>query len=172
MNKLNVKKSMVLLISLTMVLMIAVGGTLAFLADTSEPVVDTFEPAYVTSEVNLSQTNNTITAIVKNTSNINAYIRAAVVVTWRDENNKIYWTNPSRTLSIDKDESKWEKGSDGYYYWPEIVAVGESISEKIVVTPTGTAPEGYTFTVEVLAEAIQAYGMNASSAQGAWANAK
>ena len=42
----------------------------------------------------------------------------------------------------------------------------------VTVEGNTEAPDGFVLTVEVLAEAIQAEGMGATSAQDAWAKAK
>ena len=84
--KLNRKKGILLLAAAMLILVCGVGSTLAYLATQTGQVQNTFEPAYVRSSVieeswndgNLVKSNVTI----KNTGNVSAYIRAAIVVTW------------------------------------------------------------------------------------------
>jgi hypothetical protein len=57
------------------------------------------------------------------------------------------------------------EGADGYYYFPAPVDAESNVTRKIVIknpvkTGTDTAPKGYTFSVTVIAEGIQAQGID------------
>ena len=171
----NKRKAAVLLTSLVLVLVCAVGATVAYLVDTTSEVVNTFDPAKVSCEVTETFENDVKTDVaIKNTSDIEAYIRAAVIVTWKDKDGNVYGKMPAEgtDYTITWGKTGWTKGSDGYYYYNSPVAVEASTATLITeCKDKGTAPAGYGLNVEILGSAIQAKGMDASSAQDAWAKA-
>ena len=172
--KLNRKKGILLLAAAMLILVCGVGGTLAYLATQTGQVQNTFEPAYVTSEVNetfdnLVKSNVTIT----NTGNVSAYIRAAIVVTWKDAAGNTMPQVPGRgdyTLNIGSD---WTlERDDGYYYYNAVVAANGSTTNLIVeCKPTKPYDDGRKLCVEVIGSAIQSEGMGANSAQKAFQKA-
>ncbi|MBP3625915.1 MAG: hypothetical protein J6J05_08860, partial [Peptococcaceae bacterium] len=174
------KKSAVLLIALALIVTVGVGSTLAYLIDTSTEVTNTFQPSEVTCRVDETFKDNVKSAVrIQNTSDtgdVDAYIRAAVIVTWKkyvtDENGKIIeCVAGEKPISKAENEadydyeitynlsSGWVKGTDGYYYYTSPVPVDaftnyliENCKLKDGVTP----PSGYYLSVEIVAEAIQA----------------
>ena len=109
---------------------------------------------------------------IKNTGNVKAYIRAMVVVNWMDGNGNVYGTPPVKGDNADYTlvtSASWNE-VDGIYYYANSVDSQASV-DFITVTGMGSTNGDYTLTVEVVAEAIQAEGMGASSAQNAWAAA-
>ncbi len=145
------------LVAILLSLVCVVGTTLAYLLDTSSAVTNTFNPAFVDCEV---QSDSSI----KNISDIDAYIRADVVVTWKDAQKNIYYEKPEVTLLAD--DANWTKNGD-YYYYNGTVSPGNSTSALIKsVEAKSTAPEGYTLSVEIIAEAIQ--GDPEAAVQEAW----
>lgn len=174
----NVKKkhkklNVFFLVTLSLVLLLSTFGsyTLAFVLSQSAPVQNTFVPVAVRCSV---QDNYQ----VKNTGDIPAYIRAAVVVNWENEAGQINGIAP--VLSTDgvtgdytiELGAGWKKVGEYYYYDTGSVEV-----DKLTTTPVcivsqlenANPPAGFTLSVEIAAEAIQANGMGASSAQDAWA---
>lgn len=157
-------KKLILLISIVAILILALtaGTTLAWLKASSGPVVNTFEPARVTSQVE-EKTNNGIKSEVKikNTSNIDAYIRATVVINWVDKDGNIAAQKPVKgtgyTIEYNLTSNGWWQGNDGYYYYSSAVApedlTGVLIKECKAVADK--APEGYSLSVEIIADAIQ-----------------
>lgn len=162
--KLN-KKSLVLLVCVTLLLTFAVSGTVAFLADNSGPVVNEFTPVNVTPTVNESF-SGTVKSNVKigNTGNINAYIRAMVIITWQNEAGNVLPMLPVATgnspdYSITWGTSGWDRETtDGFYYHTAPVAPSGETSVLITeCKPLKAAPvKGYTLHVEILAQSIQA----------------
>lgn len=166
----SMKKSTLLVLSLAIILMVAVGGTIAWLVAESNEVVNTFKPASVSCEVAETLEGDIKKEVwVKNTSDIDAYIRATVVVNWVDGSGNVYGTPVSSddykiTLNVGADKD-WFKGSDGFYYYRASVA---SEHETTVLFTnckevTGNAPVGYHLQVTILAEAIQAAGVDGST---------
>ena len=164
-------KKLVLLISVVAILILALtaGTTLAWLKSSSGPVVNTFEPAKVTSQVE-ETINGTVKEDVKikNTSNIDAYIRATVVVNWVDDDGNIAAQKPvagtDYTISYASDTGWW-KGNDGYYYYSSPVAPWKTANNgdltgvlinSCQLDAGANVPEGgYHLSVEIIADAIQ-----------------
>lgn len=142
--------------------------TLAYVFSHSTTVKNTFTEAHVTCEVvedfNGSAKEN---VRIKNTSNIQSYIRATVVVTWMSEDG----TKVTAAKPVDDEDyvityanetgnaTYWTKALDGYWYYTVPVEVGaetqnliETCSLKTGVTP----PEGFYLSIEIVASAIQA----------------
>lgn len=160
------KKATALLVSLVLLLTVTVGSTLAYLIDRTDPVVNMFAPSKVTVEVQETFTNNVKSNVtIKNTGDIPAYIRAAVVITWQDDAGNVYGKAPVAKTDYTTTgmPGDW-KEYDGFYYWPVAVSKEESTGVLIgeVKPIAGKAPEGYFLCVEILASGIQADGVNDS----------
>lgn len=156
-------KKLVLLISVVAILILALtaGTTLAWLKASSGSVVNTFEPAKVTSQVEEDITKGVKSDVrIKNTSNIDAYIRATVVINWVDKDGNVAAQKPvaGTDYSITFPEgTKWFTGPGGYYYFPTPVA-SKADTDMLIETCTaveGKAPNGYSLSVEIIADAIQ-----------------
>ena len=154
----RLNRTAVLIMAVLLLLGAAVGTTVAFLIDKSEPVENTFEYAKVSCEVTEKFKNNTKEHVqVKNTGTIDAYIRATYVVNWVDAQGNIAASDPEDySYSLTKNpDSKWIE-KDGYFYYTSPVAPGNS-TQGSLLTCTVTYPDNpeYTLSVEILAEAIQ-----------------
>lgn len=177
--KLNRKKGILLLTAAVLILVCGVGGTLAYLITQTAPVTNTFTPAYVTSQVNEPdwEDGDTVKSNVSitNTGNVSAYIRAAIVITWKDKDGNTMPTVPvqgqGQDYTLDINANDWSQ-SGGYYYYNGIVAAGGSTANLInSCVSNGTYTDGRKLCVEVIGSAIQAEGMGATSAQAAFAAA-
>lgn len=162
------KRSLVLVVSVLALVLAVAGGTLAWLTANSGPVTNTFTPAQVTCTVEETFGGTTKSDVkIKNTSNIDAYIRAYVVVTWKNADGNVYGKPVKDTDYTMPDNTKWFKSGD-YYYYPDAVPSGAStgmlIKEcKLIGTPPA---DGYSLSVEIIAEAIQS--QPDSAVQQAW----
>ena len=112
-------KQPVALVALLLLLCCTVAGTLAYLVDSTDPVTNTFTPASVSTEVNedfdgITKSNVTI----KNTGDIDAYIRAAVIINWADKDGNVSATPvEDGDYEIKYDSSNtWKKIGDYWYY--------------------------------------------------------
>lgn len=149
-RKLN-KRVVALLVSLLVLLMAVVGATVAYIVDRTQEMENTFTPSRVACEV-VDEGNYTY--MVQNTGDTAAYIRASVLVNWKNSSGYIYAKAPEFTVTPG---SGWEKGSDGYFYYTKSVAVGALIPEKLTIQVTTAAPDGdHTLFVEIIASAVQA----------------
>lgn len=147
-------------LSIALLITLAVGGTIAFVIRQSNSLTNRFAPGYVASSVNTE--NQKIT----NEGNVDAYVRAAVVVNWMDSNGNVYGLRPSYTIEANEG---WT-AVDGIFYYNAILGGKETtLTAPATVTVTGEAPSNeYTLSIEIVAEAIQANGMGASNALNAW----
>ena len=107
-----------------------------------------------------SVTGNTHTFEIKHVtgSRIPAYIRYAVVANWKNAKGDVWYVSPtSMSITIPEGDFKVTQ-LDGYYYCiyegkAEIAL--DTVLSGIEVTTTASAPDGYTFHVQLLVEAIQ-----------------
>lgn len=156
------RKEFVLLVSVFAMIAGVVGGTVAYLVADTDPLTNNFDLAEVSCRVE-EEFDNQIKENVKiqNTGDIPAYIRAKVVVTWKDEDGNVYGQAPieETDYTIQFNEGVWKREGD-YWYYDEPVA---PVTENNCYTPvlinrcssSGTETEGYHLSVEILAEAIQ-----------------
>ena len=156
-------KQPVALVALLLLLCCTVAGTLAYLVDSTDPVTNTFTPASVSTEVKedfdgITKSNVTI----KNTGNIDAYIRATVVVNWASDKEVgvVSGTAPKEgtDYTIDWTMVNWVKVGDYYYYTQKVAAKGETkqLFTDCKLKEGVTPPSGYHLQVTILADGIQA----------------
>lgn len=159
-KRLRWNRSFVVLASVLVLIIGLVGTTLAFLYDSTTPVINTFTPTKVTGEITEDFKDNVKNDVqVKNTGDIDAYIRAMVVVTWQNDDGNVYPTAPAEgtdyTLTWTMDG--WVKNGNYFYYTSK---VAPNASTGILLTDCkpveGKAPDGYHLVVEILSDAIQA----------------
>ena len=152
------KKTLLLAVSIVLILTAAIGGTVAYLVAKTDTVTNTFEYARVPITVRETFDGASKTDVkIHNEGNIPAYIRAKVVVTWKDATGNVRATKPSGTnYDLKINQSDWTE-QDGFYYCNKAVAAGQDTPVLIEsCTMLGDAPEGYTLSVEIIAESIQA----------------
>lgn len=155
------RKATVLLASLALMICLIISGTTAYLIATDTPITNIFNPSEVTSTVNETFDGDAKSNVtIKNTGDIEAYIRAAVVVTWKDaENGNIYGQKPAAgtDYSITFNTNDWFLGTDGFWYCKAPVAAGGSTPVLIssCAPVDGKTPAGYGLNAEILGSAIQ-----------------
>ena len=167
-------KKPVALVAILVLLCCAVAGTVAYLVTSTDPVTNTFTPASVTTQVEETFDGTTKSNVrIQNTGNIDAYIRAAIIVNWADKQGNI-----SATPVNDSDYemtlgSGWVKIGD-YYYCKTTTVHGASTAPLIIScakTPSAAVPDGYDLQVTILADGIQADGVASNGKtpmQDAW----
>lgn len=180
-RRLRRRKQEVLAFGLVALLCSAISfATLAFVFTGTGEVKNTFKSSYVACDVIENGTDGTsdfdgevkTNVRVKNTGEVQSYIRAAVVVTWMSENGKtvtaqkpvdgvdydIVYANEKAVNETDTTVTNWELGIDGYWYYKIPVNVGGSTQNliKSCTLKSGvTPPEGFYLSVEIVASAIQ-----------------
>ena len=174
------KKVSLLLVSLVLIAAIAVGSTVAFIATSTEPITNIFNPANVTIDIDEKFENGVKTDVkVKNTGNTDAFIRAKIVVTWKDTNGNVSATKPElgTDYTMTLNEADWFQGTDGFYYCTKSVAPNGSTPALITECKKAdgvTPPDGYDLSVEIIASGIQstpdgavteAWGMTVTNGQ-------
>lgn len=159
------KKAIVLLLSLSLLVTAALSTTLAYLVSNPVSVVNSFTPARVDSSVveTISGTSKNDVKI-QNNGDIPAYIRAKVVLTWQKTENGETYILPAGNgdYSINWKKTNWTDGKDGFYYYNQQVPAGETTDVLFTeCSPVANkAPEGYSFCVEIICDAIQAEPAN------------
>lgn len=145
----------------------------AYIVGSSE-VINTFKPA---DSVNPT-INETFDNVVKEDVYFEVgdtyypvYVRAAIVVTWQDEAGTVYYEPPVATgddpdYSIVLNTDDWAfNEDDGFYYFKNSVVSGGETSILIYsCTQDKEAPEdGYTLSVEIIVQTVQAVGFTDDS---------
>lgn len=149
-------------LALALVLTLSVGGTIAYLITNTSAITNTFTPSYVDCLVDESFNGNVKTNVsVKNNGDTEAYIRATVIVTWQDAAGNVYAQAPVKGTDYSisfANGTGWDTDTiDGYYYYTLPVTASQKTGILISeCKPLTNAPaEGYTLSVEILAQAIQ-----------------
>ena len=147
-----------ILLSLLLVVVVAVGGTFAYLMATDSPLLNTFTLAEVETEiVEDGSTSADKSAVVKNTGKSPVYVRARVVVSGVDPT----------LLDVKYNTSNWQNGGDGFYYYMSILPADPSTKPSTsalftrVDVDSNVGPDA-TFSVDVYQESVLA------PADGSW----
>lgn len=144
-------KSSALIIALALILILAVGGTVAYIFTQTGPVINTFTPteAKITVDEQTNSNQKTSITVVNNSTGVPVYIRVALVANMIDKDENV--TGAADVPNFTRGD-KWILGSDGYYYYTEPVPVSQSTGNLL-----GTAMTlDENMQVVVLADAIQA----------------
>lgn len=155
MKRMRKTKTILVLAAVVLVLACAVGGTIAFLIDTTGAVTNTFTPAKVTCAVNEEFNGTTKNNVkIKNTGYTDAWIRATVVANWCDSDGNVVapWTDDINNYNT----TQWTEGNDGYYYYKETVAAQGFTANLFNNYTPGTAPvEGAHLVMTIVCQAVQ-----------------
>lgn len=166
-KKLN-KKAVVLVASAVLLVVVAVGGTFAWLTSKPEMLNNSFTVGTVSVEVDEELDGNTKKNVtIKNTGSSDAYIRATVVYNWVNANGDMLYGEPpyeNIDYSVSYNTTDWIQGSDGYWYYKYKVASNAS-TKNLINTLTPTADKGphgqYDTDSSEWASALQFYlGVN------------
>lgn len=143
-------KSSALIIALALILVLAVGGTVAYIFTQTGPVINTFTPSEAKITITEETNDNQKTEItVKNTSTgVPVYIRVALVANMIDEDGNV--TGAAAVPEFEHGEG-WNQIGE-YYYYTEPVPVGQSTGNLLKTVMTLDE----NMQVVVLADAIQA----------------
>lgn len=158
MKKLN-SKSILLLIAAIMILTVSVAGTVAYLAAVTGPVVNTFEPTEVKTEIDEEFDGSTKREIFiinpTGDNKIDVYIRVALVGNWVNQAGDVVApaTDSEISFTIGTD---WVKKGD-YYYYTKKVAPGGSTTNLLGSDITANVKaDGSYLSLTVIQQAIQA----------------
>ena len=148
-----------MVLSVVLLLALAVGGTLAWLSTKTTSVTNTFTPARVTCEVEEDFNENTgkkTNVNVKNTGNIDVYIRVKLV-TYRTNDAGQHIGGTAQLPKFNLGENWVEYGE--YYYYTLPVAPDEkpaaNLADSMTLTGSYEDADGGKQALDVMAEAIQ-----------------
>lgn len=103
---------------------------------------------------------------IKNTGNVPAYIRAAIVISWQDNEGKVLEIRPEEDVDYSikfSTSENWILGSDGYYYYQNVV-YENNITEILIEECSQIKQyEDKILVVSIAAQAIQAQPTKAVS---------
>lgn len=170
-------KELAMILSLSLLLLLVIGTTVAYVYTATNPVKNSFEPSRVACAVvenNDSPVTGDVKQIgktkenvkIKNTGDTDAYIRVAVTVNWESSDGTRVWAQKpveGTDYTITFNDSDWFDGGDGFYYYKKAVSPGDLTSALIdrailndgVTPPKGTNGTEYFLSVEIVASAIQ-----------------
>lgn len=166
-KKLN-KKAVVLVASAVLLVVVAVGGTFAWLISKPGMLNNSFTVGTVSVEVDEELDGNTKKNVtIKNTGSSDAYIRATVVYNWVNANGDMLYGEPpyeNIDYTVSYNTTDWIQGSDGYWYYKYKVASNAS-TKNLINTLKPTADKGphgqYDTDSSEWASALQFYlGVN------------
>ena len=120
----KIKKQKLLILSLALVLLIGAGSTIAYLISVPPGVENKFQPTVVSCTVLEDFDKQTKSNVrVQNTGDIDAYIRAEIVVNWKNDAGEVYGAEPKAgadyNIDIPENTGWFEKG--GFYYYENVV---------------------------------------------------
>ncbi len=157
------KPSVAALVLSVLLLGAMIGGTVAFLTAVSRNVVNTFTPGTVTGEIEEVKDSDSKDSVkIKNTGNVEAYVRVAVVGNEVDET--LASVIGAYDVSSHLAGSGWVKNGNYYYYTGKVAAgalTGELLTSPIPLMVTA-GNETHYYRVTVAAELIQADGKTAN----------
>ena len=186
-------KTLLIVGAALLLVMASIGGTLAWLTAQTNSITNTFTPGAVPIMVVENGTEysggyiDDLTAkenvYIKNTGNVPAYIRVALVPVWRNDDMEKTGTGLEANLSQCAISPELPTGStpndnkwffhDGYYYYSEPVypagtaGAGLTVEQTKELIDTCTVSSGLgdayidkLFELQVLAQSIQAEGLD------------
>lgn len=168
-----------LIIALLLVLVVGVGGTLAYLFTHTDPIKNEFNPGDV--DLTVAETFDEPHEVkknvsIQNTGEVDAYIRVAVVVTWVNDDGESVFNSKNPVQGTDYEitygeSTYWVQGADDFWYYTKPVAAGDftDVLIKECKPIEGKAPDGFTLSVEIVASSIQATPEEA--VESSWSNA-
>ena len=173
------KKSMALLVSLVLLIGVVAGGTIAYMIASTGPVENTFKPSTVTTDI-VEEIDGNVKENVKivNTGDTDAWIRATIVITWKNEAGEVYGQKPVEDSDyIISYGNDWAQGADGFWYYKKPVPATPDDNKTdatgaLIVScepkEGNSAPDGYYLNVEIIASGIQSKPANVFNTE--WAS--
>lgn len=149
-------KSLTLIISLVALCAVAVGGTLAWLFDSSEKLENEFYIPDAKIDIEEKFVDNEKTNVgVTNIGKTEVYVRVMLVETWRNSGDQVVAKPEGAVVNYEFGSDDWKKGPGEYYYYTKPLDVGDT-TPNLIDKATCTVPEGAALMdLEVVAQAIQ-----------------
>lgn len=162
------KKQLITVVSILLLLAVAVGGTAAFLAASTDPLINTFTPSKVGVEIEDTVDGNVKSnVVITNTGTTNAYIRARIVGSWvNDAGITVQAWNPTADGEFKGLPGKGWVARGDYYYYTLPVAPGDPTATPLFTSyEVKKTVDGAHLVLDILVQAIQSEG---GAAQAAW----
>jgi len=173
------KRIIVMMASIILVIAVSISGTLAWISASTPAVENSFERVQVPNKVVETFTDNVKSNVkIKNVGQTDAYVRAAIVVTWVEVNasgdptGNVHYIAPGSddynmvlNTSTSGAIDTWFSGNDGYYYYTSKISPNNateilisSCSEKANSNKPASSESGceYVLSVEIMGQTIQA----------------
>lgn len=141
------------LLSILLVAVVLVGGTLAYLMASDSPVLNTFKLAEVKTDIDepTTGTDATKSAWVANTGESAVYVRAKVLISSGDAGVT------EDKFSFTYNTEYWEAGDNDFYYYKGILQPEADTPALFTgVTVSEDVPKEATFSVDVYQESVLA----------------
>lgn len=144
-----------LLVGLLAVLLFAsIAGTIAYM-QVDNHISNSFTVAKLTIELNETfDRKEKSNVTIGNTGDVPAYIRAAIVVNWKDADGNVISADES-DYSI-RMGSEWIQGADGYWYCKKPIDAGQLSPALIVNCKPTVVKADQHLSVEILIQGVQA----------------
>lgn len=144
-----------LLVGLLAVLLLAsIAGTIAYM-QVDNHISNSFTVAKLSIELNEKFDGKDKTDVtVKNTGDVPAYLRAAIVVNWKDTDGTVISANESEYSMAMGPE--WAQGADSYWYCKKPTDAGQSSPALIVSCKPKAVKADQHLSVEILIQGVQA----------------
>lgn len=142
-------KSVIIVLSIILLVCIGVGATLAYFANSTGPVINTFQSGTVGAEIVEDISGNTKNSItVKNTGSVPVYVRVRLVSYFEDDSGVLPQDSPVVSVTLD---TNW-KQIGSYYYYKLPVGAGDSTGNLLGSQLAMVNNQ----VIEVLADTVQA----------------
>ncbi|MBQ8325240.1 MAG: hypothetical protein IJX82_08840 [Clostridia bacterium] len=162
------KRILPVLLAVTFVLAVTVATVYAYLSASTNTVSNSFsadvDPVLSITETFKDNVKSNVAVQVEKAgeTTYTVYVRAAIVVTWKDASGNVLATKPvsPTDYTITLNDTNWFLHTDGYYYCKSPVKSGKATPVLIYscAPVEGKTPEGYGLNVEIIAQAVQAKG--------------
>lgn len=148
-------KSVIIVLSIILLVCIGVGATLAYFANSTGPVINTFQSGTVDAEISETVNGNVKSAIkVVNTGDVPVYVRVRLVSYFEDGSGNVL---PQDSVSVSfTSGDNWEY-NNGYYYYKLPVGAGDSTGNLL----DSQLAMAENQVIEVLADTVQATPIDA-----------
>lgn len=161
-NNISKKRLCLIAASAMIIVIAAVGVTLAYLKAQTPEVVNTFTPTKIDTEIDETFDGKVKSDVnIENKGDIDAYVRAKIVINWVKYDPATKKADNTDVLPAEKSDyelvmgsAKWEN-IDGIYYYTEKVPAQAHTENLINSCKPLVEKDGYVLNVTILAEGIQ-----------------
>lgn len=168
---------------LALVMMVAVGATLALMASTSNSVTNTFAAAQVETEIDEDLKDGNKKVTIENTGKSPVYVRARIMVSGVAESqvaivgSETEATDQNKVYLVMENQSQWQQADasakDNYYYYLNVLEPNQrtpNLLTKVVIPDedlrTKLKEMGEKFSVTVYHESVLAINTDLTTISG------